>query len=239
MLIIKILLLHYFNKGLDIVNPLICIHCGELGRYICPGCFRKITLNWEQRCHVCKGLVFTGMVHKDCTDLTSLDGLIYPFHYEILLKELIHIGKYNLKYDIFRELGKLMGNFLKLYLKNDKPLISFVPLHPRRFRERGFNQTEVLSKSISKITRFELGDILQRTKYSVSQVKKDRQERVAEMRGKFALKDYKKDILNKFSTLIIVDDVYTSGSTLNDCARAIKKEFPDIKVYGFVIARST
>lgn len=229
----------YFNRALDIVNPILCVQCGEIGKYICSDCFRKISLNWEQRCHVCKGLVFTGLVHKDCTEFTNLDGLIYPFHYEILLKELIHSAKYNMKYDIFRELGELMGNYLKLYLNKENPLLTFVPLHPKRFRQRGFNQSEVLAKSISRISKFDINDILRRSKYSSSQVKKDRQERMVELRETFEIKSYKRNILDKYSTLIIIDDVYTSGSTLNDCARAIKSQFPDIKVYGFVIARST
>jgi ComF family protein len=96
-----------------------------------------------------------------------------------------------------------------------------VPLHPARLRERGFNQALLLGKTLGKIhSKMVLAGALQRIRNTIPQVQLDHSERERNVRGAFAVRK-QQEIMDK--RLLLVDDVFTTGATVNECARVLKK----------------
>ena len=96
-----------------------------------------------------------------------------------------------------------------------------VPLHPDRLRERGFNQALLLGKTLGKIhNKMVLAGALRRIRNTIPQVQLDHSERERNVRGAFAVRN-QQEIMDKH--LLLVDDVFTTGATVNECARVLKK----------------
>lgn len=120
-------------------------------------------------------------------------------------------------------LAKALGWFWNMADLNDLPfeLIVPVPLHHQRLRERGFNQALVLGKVLSKKMGKKISArALRRTRYTIPQVQLDHSEREKNVRGAFEV-PYQRKVKDK--TLLLIDDVFTTGATVNECARVLKK----------------
>ncbi len=103
----------------------------------------------------------------------------------------------------------------------DYSLLMPIPLHPKRLRERGFNQSVILAKEISKRFNISLDFMtLRRHVYTEPQISLGKREREVNVRGAFSVTDPAKI---KGQEIILVDDVYTSGSTAKECARVLMK----------------
>ncbi|MCA9392101.1 ComF family protein [candidate division WWE3 bacterium] len=114
-----------------------------------------------------------------------------------------------------------------------------VPLHKSKLKQRGFNQSEAIAHVLAKIVGGEVSaSLLVRTRASgVQSSIKDDRLRVQNVRGVFSVN---KALIARYSSakvFVLVDDVYTSGSTLQECARVIKRSFPQSSVVGFTLAR--
>lgn len=118
---------------------------------------------------------------------------------------------------------------------NDGPLLVPVPLHPRRLAERGYNQAELLAHELGKLTAMEVApDALKRVRRTESQVStSSRHERLENMHGAFSA-NLSERIRGR--SVILIDDVSTTGATLDDCTRALK-EAGATTVTGLVFAR--
>ncbi|MDR6225566.1 ComF family protein [Desmospora profundinema] len=113
--------------------------------------------------------------------------------------------------------------------------ITFVPLHPDRLTERGFNQAERLASVIADRTGLPLLPVLERTRHTPSQSRRGRMERLAAMKEAFRVSPF----INRQGlprSWILVDDVYTTGATLVDCARALT-DTGDCRVRSLTFAR--
>jgi len=95
-----------------------------------------------------------------------------------------------------------------------------VPLHPARRRERGFNQAELLARSLSRLTGLPVMLVLERVRYTTTQTAFDRTERMENLRNAFRLRPARNV---RGSRVLLVDDVLTTGSTLSECARVLKE----------------
>ena len=140
--------------------------------------------------------------------------------------EAIHRFKYNGKISIGETLGKMMAEFpYQEFDISDYSLIMPVPLHPKRLRERGFNQSVILAREISRKFRVALDFMtLRRDTYTEPQVSLGKKDRAANLRGAFSVHDAGR-VAGK--RIILVDDVYTSGSTVKECARVLMKNKAD------------
>jgi ComF family protein len=138
------------------------------------------------------------------------------------IKNLIH----NLKYKGIKKIGYELGKIYGLSLKSssftsDIDLIIPVPLHPSRKRIRGFNQSEIISSGIADVTGLQLNtDLLVRTARSATQTKRSRYDRWINVEGIFTVKD-PEAICNKH--ILLVDDVITTGSTIESCSHELLK----------------
>ena len=142
--------------------------------------------------------------------------------YEGILKKAIHLFKYKKKTGLARPLSGLLLEFLKdnpLWAKTD--YLVPVPLTRRRRRERGFNQAEYLARRLMRPLNIKLSaDNLKRKGLSLSQSKAGREERYKNVAGAFYLE---RPEIFRDKKILLIDDVFTTGSTANACARVLKE----------------
>lgn len=137
-----------------------------------------------------------------------------------LLQHLLHRLKYETRKDIGYFLGKTLGHDLKQVNWNKGlDAIIPVPLHPKKEAERGFNQASIIAEGISEVLNIPvLNKHLKRTRFTESQTKKSREERMLNMKDAFSLSDGHQ-LQNKH--VLLIDDVLTTGATLEACATAL------------------
>ena len=158
---------------------------------------------------------------------------------------------YRYKYNGDRKVGKLLGAVLyegwkKYYdsprfkAKHPIHLLTFVPLHEERLYERSFNQSKELAEELSERTGIPVADLLIRVKGTDKQSKRGREERLRALRGAFRYKpglEVATSVATESIGILLVDDIYTTGATLNEAARVIRRGLPNAKVYGLTVAR--
>ena len=200
---------------LDLIFPINCLGCGQPGNFICFNCFEKIPLNTKP----------------------ILNNLLIASYYKNpLVKQLIHSYKYDFVKDLAKPLGQLMVK--KLAQQNIKnPVLIPVPLHAKRLRWRGFNQSEELALVISqKLNIPVINNVLIRTKHTSPQAKiENLKQRKINIKNSFQINiNFKKSLKNK--NIILIDDISTTGATIEECAKTLKPLKPKT-VYGLVIAK--
>lgn len=226
------------TKIIDFLFPKNCYVNDSNGSWISKNALKEyFTIRDFYRCHVCSKYVRNEFVHFECRESTSLSGLFYVGIYNNLIKELIKDGKYKGFYTIFSDIGEIMAEYLALLpLKSSEFIISTVPMNKRKQKYRGFNQAELIAKKISEITGIKYLDILDRKSNTKTQVGMKFEDRLLNLSGVFQAKNQinKKYMRKK---VLLVDDVFTTGSTLEQCANTlIKLGFKEI--YGFTFVKS-
>ena len=141
-------------------------------------------------------------------------------HARGLVRNLIHDFKYNKRTYLRRPLADWLAETLDDPRMSVDPIDAFipVPLHSRRKRERGFNQAELLAEQLSAATQIPILLSLRRTRHTQTQTSFDRAERMENLHDAFQVRN-NAAVQNKH--LVLVDDVLTTGSTLNECARTL------------------
>lgn len=218
---------------LDLVFPRSCIHCSgsiEASPYdfICADCASGLIECSPPACTTC-GHPFYGAVvsAKSCPHCVELDPVFDQGKTLFIAREtgrsLLHELKYRQGTYILKDLGRLVKHsehYLE-YLQN--ATLVPVPLHPTKLRERGFNQSELiaelLARSAGSSTRIER--LLIRKQYTQSQTRLNRSKRYQNVKNAFALAP--NAVLDLQRLYILVDDVFTTGSTLNACARVLRE----------------
>jgi len=162
--------------------------------------------------------------------------------YEGGLRELIHLLKYEQVRPAANVLGRMLAEViaeLAPLFENDQPLLVPVPLHARKFRQRGFNQSELIARAAVKIMAAEMplqleSGVLERCRETQSQIGLSRHQRRVNMRGAFAVRE-QQEITGR--TVLLVDDVYTTGTTASECARVLRRAGAS-KVFVATVART-
>ena len=208
---------------LDLIFPKRCVSCGAFGKYICASCFSKIEFVEKAICPICQRQAIGGKTHPKCTGKFRLDGLVVACRYKSPIKLAIQKVKYKWVYDIEKVLVDLLASQIWKFDLPQNSILVPVPLHKKRKNWRGFNQAEILAKTLSR--KFDVGysDSLIRTINTKTQVGLTREERKKNVMGAFTLdkKVEKKQIAGR--NFILVDDVYTSGATMMEAAKVLKR----------------
>lgn len=190
---------------LDIIFPIECLGCGREEEWLCINCFKKIMPN-------------TRVIHGK-----NLDKVITLYSYDNeVIKKLIHGLKYKFMEDLALPLGALLSKELKkLEEQIGKPdFIAPIPLHKKRLLERGFNQAELIALKISECFGWPVEkNVIMRSRLTASQVDLDEAGRKENMKDAFSATDLAK-VLNQ--KIILIDDVFTTGATMEECARVLK-----------------
>jgi len=221
----------FFHALLDVILPPICHIChsyipnaGTL--HICPTCRDRLPLVSSPLCPLC-GIPFSGAGgdHRCGTCLTHtphFNSARAHFLYEGPIRDLIHSFKYNqhthLRYPLALLTLEGMSGFLT---DHDPHLIVPVPLHRSRLRKRGFNQAVLLGRVIShQLSLPMLTDALVRTRPTEPQIELSAAERRLNVKGAFTV-NRPDHVAGK--RILLLDDVMTTGSTMDECAKELKK----------------
>lgn len=217
---------------LDLLFPKRCVSCGKFGGYICKDCFSKIEFVDKPVCPLCQRQAVGGKTHPGCLRPWGLDGLVVVCRYRGPVKRAIAKVKYKWIYDMEEVFVKLLGdNLWKFNLPAGLTMVP-VPLHQKRRRWRGFNQAEILAVSLAKRFGVPFADNMRRIIETATQVGLKREDRRKNVRGAFALKS-NGSVQGK--NILLVDDVYTSGATMAQCAKVLKRAGAR-EVWGLAVA---
>ena len=236
--------MHIIKDLLDLFFPPLCYVCRRRllveEEILCGDCYSRIRVIAPPYCERC------GKPVKD-PSIKVCNNCIKEGHpcsyirgvspYDGIAEELIKILKYNKKEAISGVMGQLIVERIKEE-ENYKgvQVVVPVPLHPTRKRERGFNQAELLAKEIGKRLNIPLiSDVLIRIRATPSQTKLSSKKRLENVKDAFSVNEKKLfDIKDK--TVLLIDDVFTTGATLNECARTLIKKGGVSEVFGSVFA---
>ncbi|MDD3887998.1 MAG: phosphoribosyltransferase family protein [Patescibacteria group bacterium] len=227
------------NFCLDTLFPIECISCSEEGKFLCDHCFEDLELNRKQDCPKCHKETKLGNFCKECKNTSRLNGVIVSASYENdLLQKTIHTLKYKYIEELAKPLGNILISGLRMTLFKDKIdndyIILPIPLHKKKFRERGFNQAELLGLEVAKYFKLAcLNNVIIRIKNTKSQMSLNPIYRRKNIKGAFVCN---KPEFIKDKKIILVDDVCTTSSTLEECAKAIYDYGPR-EIWGLVLAR--
>ena len=225
-----------FKRLIDIIYPPRCKVCGEfLGRdglggtaralSFCRSCYADIREIPHPRCPVCSR-PFASEVKEDhlCEECIKkapfYNAIIAPYLYEGALMTAVHRLKYGAKSSLADSLGPLLARFAETNVHDPGEFLTIpVPLHPKKLRERGFNQSLLLARHVARHLRTELDFLsLRRVKYRLPQTGLGKEERRKNVFRAFRME---RPGVVKGKSVLLVDDVATTGSTLNECARVL------------------
>ena len=188
---------------IEAIFPKTCFGCRQVGRYLCQNCLR-------------------GLRDPDVFYPAKADFALTSFSYRspAVKKALLKL-KYSSASDIAKELAAVVSSDLAPYLKYGvKPVICEIPMTSKRKRKRGFNQAEILARHVAKFLNLEYRPLLTKIRETRPQAEiKDREERLKNIKGVFAMKEN----FSPSPFVVVVDDIITTGATMNEAARVLKK----------------
>lgn len=231
--------INFRQNFLALFFPNQCLACQKhlhSADFICDDCRDQLEFFNQTICVVCQESPAPDGICSKCRSALPFDGMVAAFKFNPTIQRLIH----NFKYNEFKKIGGFLGGFLasmiskKLFL-SDIDYIIPVPLHSVKRRERGFNQAEIIADEIARLLNIPVEEkAVVRRKYTKTQTELSREERSENVRNAFALKD-KKILANK--SVLLIDDVFTTGATLKSVADTLKANKVD-KVYTATIIRA-
>lgn len=172
---------------------------------------------------------------KPDLDNPHFDQILVSSNYNSVEK-LLHRAKFGGELAICEDFAKIMSGNLEQSIEQKiipKPdLLIFVPADPRRLKVRGFHLPEILMTKISQKTKIPFAKILQKTKQTQAQTKLGRTERLVNLENCFKIQE----IDEKIKIVCLVDDICTTGTTLNECAKILKQNYPNLEVFALVLA---
>ena len=219
---------------LDLLLPEYCAVCGREGSYLCDGCESDLPPLQKPYCFLCASPRVPQLCEGCRRSAPSFDSVRAPYEFRGPAQQMVH----DLKYRHVRIAAPHMARLLAEYLeRNPYPVDAYcaVPLHSRRERNRGFNQSELIARELSELTGIPADfDLLRRTRNTPPQVSlespEDRQRNIEdafECRSDLGGHRY-----------MLIDDVVTTGSTMSGCADALKNAGAT-NVWGLAFARQS
>lgn len=212
------------NLILNLIFPPKCIFCKDIMKLtckteICEKCYSKIPFILEPK------IIFKS---KYC------DGFIACCKYKGIIKRAIKDYKYYNKSSYYRSLATVINRTLENMTNELKfDIIIGVPLHNKKLIQRGYNQSELIANHLSKLTGvLHKSNLIKRIRYTNSQSFLNKAERYVNIKDAFSITN-SEEIEGK--NILLVDDILTTGNTLNECSKTLK-EFGANKVYAVVVA---
>jgi len=239
--------MHFFSRILDYILPTSCSFCndpvGDSGiPFFCSTCWADFSPMQGPVCPRCGRPFDSPETLSHSPDHVCLacrkepprfDQALSAGYFEGSLREAVH----QFKYRPCRSLGKPLGEWMatKVRLITDLDLVMPVPLHAGRLKERGFNQALLLAHQMCEAHHIPLScDNLYRTRPTRPQVELSGAERIRNVAGAFALRR-PEEVANR--RLVLVDDVFTTGATMNECSEVLKRAGA-AQVTAFTLARA-
>jgi ComF family protein len=217
------------EAAVSLLFPPHCAACGRdvaSGLHLCAGCGEKARRIEPPFCRRCSE-PFAGAIDGEfecpnCADRDlHFDCAVAPFLSRGVVREFIHRLKYDRETFLRRPLAAWLAEALtdERLARQPFDLIVPVPLHAARLRERSFNQAALLAALLSEHCGVPTLECLRRIRYTSTQTRLDRHERTENLRGAFRVRD---PAALQGSHLLLVDDVFTTGATVDECARVLR-----------------
>lgn len=230
---------------LDFLYPKKCVSCKKAGSYLCEKCFSYLSFDAKSLCLLCNNPTFNSLTHPRCRKKYGIDGCFSALSYNKTVQKLIFNFKYkpyltdlkSVLIDLFYESIIQNEQFIKL-ITDGSWLMVPIPLSSSKLRKRGYNQAEILANELSKKFNFPVQNLLKRTRETKTQVGLSNVQRKLNIKEAF---DFNSSFIINHSSLknaniFLVDDVVTTGSTLAEAAKILKKNGAK-KVFGLTLAR--
>ncbi|MFA5166369.1 MAG: phosphoribosyltransferase family protein [Candidatus Paceibacterota bacterium] len=211
----------------ELLFPKICIGCGRQGQYFCDDCLSLAEIYDLQYCPYCSPPrpFYDGRVcHSHHSKIDSI--FIASSYKNNNVKKALHLLKYEPCCKLLaRDLAKLL--YWHLLACGKKPsdfsdcLLAPVPLHEKKLRRRGYNQTQEIAKELGDMLQIPCEEILLKIKENKSQTELNRLERMQNVEGCYALNEHcSAKITGK--NILLLDDIFTTGATMEECAKTLK-----------------
>lgn len=208
------------GAALDLLFPQWCVGCNREGEFICGKCLASLARIEPPFCPLCGRPQSDGLLCESCAGWQAdIEGIRSPYKFDGVMRQAIHEFKYRNLRALAPRLAQLLHEYIVEYSLPVSVLVP-VPLHNKRIRERGYNQSSLLAKELGRLAGLTVNDnCLVRNIYNLPQAKTSNvEERRHNVRGAFICRsDALKDM-----DILLIDDVATSGATLNACASVLK-----------------
>ena len=208
--------MNLIERLISLLTPDDCLNCGLEGKILCRECAEQL----EQLPAICYGC---GKLSRNCRPCPKCINRWRPEHvwfyaaYKDLAADLVQALKFEQKRATARAMAELLDERLPYF--ESAPLVTFVPTAPHRRRERGFDQAELIAKELAKLRGWHIATLLKRQK-KVRQLGANRAIRRAQLKGAFRPTH---QWLIKDNHILLVDDVVTTGATIEACAKTLLK----------------
>jgi competence protein ComFC len=212
---------------IELLTPSQCLACGREAELLCPVCLGLVALK-AQVCFRCNSLSNSGRTCQACRRRTRLAGVSVAAYYEGPVKEMI----LQLKFHRARSAGRLAAGLVLAAMPEtlQVDVVTNVPVSASRYRERGYNQSELIAKRVARVMGVPFQQLMSR-QGSAHQLGTDRRTRFEQVAGAFfAVRSV------EGRRVLVVDDVVTTGATLSECA-AILSIAGAAQVWGAAVAR--
>lgn len=219
------------ERALDLLFPPLCVSCRRIGRWICAECWEAVSWKLGSTCMSC-GVLSAGQLCETCGPVPSaLRSVVAVGSFDGSIREAVHALKYEERHAIASTMGALMA---QAATGIPARVVAAVSLHPGRRRQRGYDQAALLARVLGhRLGIATEAGLLQRTRATRQQVSLSAEERRRNVAGAFtARRSLSGD------TVLLVDDVMTTGATMNAAAVALR-EAGAREVWGAVFAIAT
>lgn len=204
----------------DFLFPKRCVGCEKIDTFLCPGCMKDLILIKKTKCLFCGKINVLGLCAKCKKETGVVQGYSYCYFKEGPAKKLV----YALKFKGMKELGETMAGLMAVgFLENSKDIDNIahyvivpVPLDKERYRQRGYNQTQLIAQALAKKLNLKLENPLLK-KVKPPQMKLNKKERQLNLVGAYSAK------IASPKKVILVDDILTTGATIKECVKTLKK----------------
>ena len=221
------------GEFVNLFYPVLCYVCGKKigqpNQNLCKDCLKKIKKRLPPFCIKC-GRQLPGESHLQdkCSDCKKrnpyYDRALSVFCYDDILKNLVHNFKYKKMTSLAKEFVELTVDFMKRHdMARSIDLVLCVPMHPARLLKREINPSHILGTLVAKKLGIQYSNaLLKKTKNTPPQSKLKRHERISNVNETFSLQKNKKSLV-QHKNILLVDDLFTTGSTVNECSRILRE----------------
>ncbi len=220
---------------IDFIFPPVCANCGKIGVLLCDSCITSLPTVYEPVCPICgRPLKKSGPQCGRCQESPlSLDQIRAAVLFAGSVPNIIHQLKYNGMFALAEPLAEIMASSWHRW-RQPVDIVVPIPLHPKRERARGYNQSELLSRHLCRMLDLpEEQQALKRIRNTHPQIELSAEDRAANVTGAFVA-DRRRVEGRK---ILLIDDVCTTGSTLSEAAKSLL-EAGAASVSGYCMARA-
>lgn len=225
-----------FSELLSVLFPLRCIHCGRGGEWLCPECAALLRPSGPHFCCRCGRPSLSRTA--DCPECRGRElhfkTARAAYYFEGPARSLVHRLKYSGQRRLASYMAEIACNQAGLTSPDKAVTLTYVPLHSAKLLNRGYNQAGLFARALSRRLDLPLQDLLCKQHPTLAQNRLGFEERRQNLEGSITLRRGASLESGQSGRLVLVDDVYTTGSTASECARVLTEELgAEVEVWTF------